>query len=242
MQGMARRARAAAIAAAYEPLAGLVQLGEAGGGEGRIWVGAEDSPALGGFAPSPADRRRFLQLVQQFRDDNPTIQSGRRPHPVQRHAGSRAAHGLQGVTISIDAVPSVFGTGLIKQHPICCKLFSLGRGVQGNAADRNNVAAAAAALSAKAVQEVYERFETACDDLDSGLFDLADRHCYCCMQFFAGAGSGCSFTVDGHLWCMACSYQVHGRGGKGGLHPEFATTERPNDRCCGCAGCSPVRR
>ncbi len=74
-----------------------------------------------------------------------------------------------GVTISIDAVPSVFGTGLITQHPICCKLFNLGRGVQGNAADRNNVAAAAAALSAKAVQQVSERFETACDDLDSGL-------------------------------------------------------------------------
>jgi hypothetical protein len=47
------RARAAAIAAAYEPLGGLQQLGEAGGGEGRVWVGAEDSPALGGFAPTP---------------------------------------------------------------------------------------------------------------------------------------------------------------------------------------------
>jgi hypothetical protein len=69
VQGIARRARAAAIAAAYEPLVGLVQLGEAGGGEGRIWVG-EDSPALGGFAPTPADRQRFLQLVQQFRDAN----------------------------------------------------------------------------------------------------------------------------------------------------------------------------
>jgi hypothetical protein len=53
-----RRAREAAIASAYEPLVGLVQLGEVGG-EGRVWVGAEDSPALGGFAPTPADRQRF---------------------------------------------------------------------------------------------------------------------------------------------------------------------------------------
>ncbi len=65
------RAREAAIASAYEPLVGLVQLGEAGGGEGSVWVGAEDSPALGGLAPSPADRQRFLDLVQQFRDANP---------------------------------------------------------------------------------------------------------------------------------------------------------------------------
>jgi hypothetical protein len=34
---------------------------------------------------------------------------------------------------------------------------------------------------------VFERFETACDDLDSGLFSLDQRHCYCCMIFFAGA-------------------------------------------------------
>jgi hypothetical protein len=54
VEGRARRARAAAIAAAYEPLGGLVQLGEAGGGEGRVWVG-EDSP---GFATTarPNDR------------------------------------------------------------------------------------------------------------------------------------------------------------------------------------------
>jgi hypothetical protein len=38
-QAKASRARAAAIAAAYETLGGLVQLGEAGGGEGSIWVG-----------------------------------------------------------------------------------------------------------------------------------------------------------------------------------------------------------
>jgi hypothetical protein len=44
VQEIASRARAAAIAAAYEPLVGLVQLGEAGGGEGSVWVGAEDSP------------------------------------------------------------------------------------------------------------------------------------------------------------------------------------------------------
>ena len=67
VQGRAGRARAAAIASAYEPLVGLKQLGAVGGGEGSIWVGAEDSPALGGFAPTPADRQRFLDLVQQYR-------------------------------------------------------------------------------------------------------------------------------------------------------------------------------
>jgi hypothetical protein len=67
VQGIASRAREAAIASAYEPLGGLVQLGAAGGGEGSVWVGAEDSPALGGFAPTPADRQRFLDLVQQYR-------------------------------------------------------------------------------------------------------------------------------------------------------------------------------
>jgi hypothetical protein len=117
--------------------------------------------------------------------------------------------------------------------------------VQGNS-HAITTAAAAAARIAKAVQQVYERFETACDDLDSGLFDLADRHCYCCMQFFGGAGDSHSFKKGGHVWCEACNYQVHGKGkGKGkrdGQHPEFATTERPNDRCSGCAGCSPVRR
>ncbi len=67
----ARRARAAAIAAAYEPLVGLVQLGEVEGGEGSVWVGepgedgAVDSPAPDGFAPSPAERQQFLDLVQQ---------------------------------------------------------------------------------------------------------------------------------------------------------------------------------
>ncbi len=94
------------------------------------------------------------------------------------------------------------------------------------------------------MQQVYERFETACDDLDSGLFNLADRHCYCCMQFFAGAGSkggSKGLSKDGHLWCEACSYQVHGKGTRGGKHPEFATTARPNNRCCGCAGCKSIR-
>ena len=147
-----------------------------------------------------------------------------------------------GVTISIDAVPAVFRAGLLAQHPICYHLFYQGRGVQGNSS-RNSTAAATEARRDKAVQEVYERFETACDDLDSGLFDLdLDRHCYCCMQFFAGAGSSVSRTVDGHVWCQACSYQVHGKGKRGGQRPDFATTERPNDRCSGCAGCSPVRR
>ncbi len=107
--------------------------------------------------------------------------------------------------------------------------------MQGSSADRNNVAAAAAANSAKAVQQVYERFEAACDDLDSGLFDVDDQHCYCCMLFFGGAGDNHSFKKDGR----ACSYQVHGRGRKGGQHREFATTARPNDRCpAGCPGCT----
>jgi hypothetical protein len=56
VQGGARRAREAAVASAYEPLVELKQLGAAGGGEGRVWVGADGSPALGGFAPTPTDR------------------------------------------------------------------------------------------------------------------------------------------------------------------------------------------
>jgi hypothetical protein len=144
-----------------------------------------------------------------------------------------------GVTISIDAVPGVFNSGLLNQHPICSKLFNLGRGVQGNS-HAITTAAATAALSAKAVERVYERFETACDDLDSGLFDLdLDLHCYCCMQFFAGAGGSESRLEGGHRWCIQCSYQVHGdRRGNGGERPDFATTERPNNRCSGCSGCS----
>ncbi len=83
-------------------------------------------------------------------------------------------------------MPSVFNSGLLRQHPICRKLFCQGRGTQGNS-HATTTAAATAALCAKAVQQVYERFETACDDLDSGIFDLdLDLHCYCCMQFFAG--------------------------------------------------------
>ncbi len=60
------------------------------------------------------------------------------------------------------------------------------------------------------MQQQYERDETACDDLDSGLFNLDQPHCYCCMQFFGGAGSSKSLKVDGHVWCRACSHQVHG--------------------------------
>ncbi len=142
-----------------------------------------------------------------------------------------------GVTISIDAVPAVFDTGLIKQHPICSKLFSTGMGMHGNS-HATTTAAATAARSDQAMQQVHERFETACDDLDSGLFDLDDRHCYCCMQFFGGAVDHKRLKVDGHVWCRACSYQVHSLGAHGGQHPEFATTARPNDRCSGCSGCS----
>jgi hypothetical protein len=99
--------------------------------------------------------------------------------------------------ISIDAVPGVFATGLLSQHPICYNLFNQGFGVQGNATPR--YAAAAAARSALAVQKIYERFEAACDDLDSGLFSLDQRHCYCCMRFFAGAGGSQSHLVGGHV-------------------------------------------
>ncbi len=88
------------------------------------------------------------------------------------------------------------------------------------------------------MQQVYERFETACDDLDSGLFDLDQRHCYCCMQFFGGAGGSQVLNKGGHVWSRECSYQVHGRGAHGGQHHEFATTARPNNRCSGCSGCS----
>jgi hypothetical protein len=95
---------------------------------------------------------------------------------------------------------------------------------------------------AKAMQQVYERFETACNDLDSGLFHLDQPHCYCCMQLFAGAGGSIGRTEDGHVTrCQACSYQVHGKGTRGGQHPEFATTARPNNLCCGCAGCKSIR-
>jgi hypothetical protein len=202
-----------------------VQLGAAGGGEGSVWVGADDSPALPGFAPPPAERQRALDLVQQYRAlkeplkeptepcgvtagaARPMVYSRQQPSgellelfrssadPVimdKEAAGSGGCsstfHGRlgAGVTISIDAVPAVFNSGLIKQHPICSKLFTDGAGAQGNSS--RGTAAATAALSAKAVQKVYERFETAGDDLDSGLFDLADQHCYCCMQFFCGAG------------------------------------------------------
>ncbi len=69
---------------------------------------------------------------------------------------------------------------------------------QGNSHAITTAAAAEARID-KAVQEVYERFETACDDLDSGLFDLDQPHCYCCMQFFCGAGSTVRRNVGGHV-------------------------------------------
>jgi hypothetical protein len=153
---------------------------------------------------------------------------------------SSTCHGRlgAGVTISIDAVPAVFRAGLLAQHPICYHLFYQGRGVQGNSHDRNR-GAAAAARRAQAVEKVYERFKTACDDLDSGLFDLDQPHCYCCMQFFGGAVGRERFYKGGHVWCRVCSYHVHGsRDGRGGQHHEFADP-RPNDRCsAGCSGCT----
>jgi hypothetical protein len=59
----ASRAREAAVSSAYKPLVGLKQLGAVGGGEGRVWVGADGSPALGGFARTPTDRQRATVLV-----------------------------------------------------------------------------------------------------------------------------------------------------------------------------------
>jgi hypothetical protein len=145
-----------------------------------------------------------------------------------------------GVTISTDVVPAAYRTGLIAQHPICSTMQNTGTGVPVNSSRNSDTAAASTARSAKAVEQVYERFEAACDDLDSGLFDRADRHCYCCMLFFDGAGGSESRTEDGRVTrCAACSYQVHGKNGRGGKHSEFATTARPNDRCpAGCPGCT----
>jgi hypothetical protein len=68
VQAVAREAREAAVASAYQPLGGLVQLGAVGGGEGRVWVGAPSSPALSGVAPSIAERQQFLDLVQQYQE------------------------------------------------------------------------------------------------------------------------------------------------------------------------------
>ncbi len=102
MRGIARRARAAAVASAYEPLGGLVKLFEAGGGEGSVWVG---EPVM----------------------DKEAAGSGGCSSTFHGRLGA-------GVTISIDAVPSVFNSGLLGQHPICYQLFSQGRGVQGNSA------------------------------------------------------------------------------------------------------------
>jgi hypothetical protein len=144
-----------------------------------------------------------------------------------------------GVSISIDAVPGVFNSGLIRQHLICSNLFSTGTGVQGSSS-RNSTTAAATARIAKAVQQVYERFETACDDLDSGLFDLADRHCYRCMQFFGGARDRNSRAEGGH--------QVHGlqlpgarRGHARWPAPRVRDHRAPQQPLRGSAGCKPIR-
>ncbi len=66
-------ARAAAIASAYEPLVGLVQLGAVGGGEGRVWVSADGSSALGARqeqarwpAPGVRDHRAPQRPLQQW--------------------------------------------------------------------------------------------------------------------------------------------------------------------------------
>ncbi len=70
-------------------------------------------------------------------------------------------------------MPAVFNSGLLAQHPICYQLFGGKRGVQGNS-NATTTAAATAALSA-AVQQVYERFETACDEF--GLRRVLCRRC-----------------------------------------------------------------
>jgi hypothetical protein len=75
--------------------------------------------------------------------------------------------------------------------------------VWASAAQGRGGGACGSARTARPCCLVYERFETACDDLDSGLFDLDQLHCYCCMQFFAGATDRVSLKVDGHVWCRA---------------------------------------
>jgi hypothetical protein len=186
----------------------------------------------------PAQPGSPAQLEELFRSSADLVIMDR--EAAGSGACSSTFHGRlgAGVTISIDAVPAVFRSGLLRQHPICSTLFTGGGGgAQGNSS--RGTAAVAAANSDKAVLKVYERFEAACDDLDSGLFDLDQPHCYCCMQFFAGAGGSQIRNVGGHVWCRACSYQVHGKGAHGGQHREFATIQRPNDRCSsGCSGCS----
>jgi hypothetical protein len=60
-------------------------------------------------------------------------------------------------------------------------------------------------------------------------------------RFFYGAIDRKRLYKDGHVWCAACSYKVHSKDGRGGQHPEFATTARPNDRCpAGCLGPSAL--
>jgi hypothetical protein len=61
-----RRARAAAIAKAYEPLGGLKQLGAVGGGEGRVWVGAQQ----------PASRRPCSRSTSASRQPGTTSTAG----------------------------------------------------------------------------------------------------------------------------------------------------------------------
>jgi hypothetical protein len=215
-------AREAAVANAYEPLGGLKQLGEVGGG---VFCAACSQqvhgacPALRRLPPSASascslSSSRGPQLLRR----------GRCPDALQRHrhSTSTAAGSPAASSLSSSAAPLTWSSWTGKPP------------APAAAAPPLAAASVPASPSALTIDD-----ETACDDLDSGLFHLDQPHCYCCMRFFAGAGSSRSHKVDGHVWCRACSYQVHGdTRGNGGQHPEFATIQRPNDRCSGCPGCT----
>jgi hypothetical protein len=85
----ASRRREAAVASAYGGLVGLKQLGAAGGGEGSVWVGAYDSPALGGLRRFPPTASASWTL---YRSTEPPIRCAGVPRAgggcasLRRHA------------------------------------------------------------------------------------------------------------------------------------------------------------
>jgi hypothetical protein len=108
----ARLAREAAIASAYEPLVGLKQLGEVEGGGGRVWVGADGSPALGGFAPLPDDRQRFLQLCRRWWQ--PQTHRGR---PRARAVASTRSSGPPSAPTTAAAVAALAARQSVDERP-----------------------------------------------------------------------------------------------------------------------------
>ena len=141
-----------------------------------------------------------------------------------------------GVSISIDAVPAAFRSGLSSSHlrrRICYILFKSSYGLQSNSRGVRS----RGSRSDAAVAAVDQRYETACDDLDSWLFSLDDRHCFICMEFYGGARSSSrSLRVDGRWWCYNCKFLVHGEGSRVGKHPDLETSHL---HCLvDCAGCT----